>query len=130
MQIDSKIGTLNDFIENQPGEATGHMALEVAMDEMAEKLGMDPVEFRILNDTQVNPEKPAQTYSVRKLVECLRVRRYPFLRADRRPGRWHASVLPARRGTILTGTAPRATTTTSSRLSGPTPTATAGLTST
>ena len=41
-----------------PGEAPGLMALEIAMDEMAEKLGMDPVEFRIVNDTQVDPEKP------------------------------------------------------------------------
>ena len=41
-----------------PGEAPGMMALEIAMDEMAEKLGLDPVEFRILNDTQVDPEKP------------------------------------------------------------------------
>ena len=38
-----------------PGEAPGMMALEIAMDEMAEKLGIDPVEFRILNDTQVDP---------------------------------------------------------------------------
>jgi xanthine dehydrogenase YagR molybdenum-binding subunit len=36
-----------------PGEATGHMALEIAMDELAEKLGIDPVELRIRNDTQV-----------------------------------------------------------------------------
>ena len=41
-----------------PGEAPGMMALEIAMDEMAEKLGIDPVEFRIRNDTQVDPEKP------------------------------------------------------------------------
>ena len=40
-----------------PGEAPGLMALEIAMDEMAEKLGIDPVEFRILNDTQVDPGK-------------------------------------------------------------------------
>ena len=40
-----------------PGEAPGMMALEIAMDEMAEKLGIDPVEFRILNDTQVDPGK-------------------------------------------------------------------------
>ena len=40
-----------------PGEAPGLMALEIAIDEMAEKLGIDPVEFRILNDTQVDPEK-------------------------------------------------------------------------
>src|SRR5213075_2344411 len=42
-----------------PGEATGMMALEIAVDEMAEKLGMDPIEFRILNDTQVVPDNPA-----------------------------------------------------------------------
>ena len=41
-----------------PGEAPGMMALEIAMDEMAEKLGMDPVEFRIKNDTQVDPQHP------------------------------------------------------------------------
>ena len=34
------------------------MALEIAIDEMAEKLGIDPIEFRILNDTQVDPETP------------------------------------------------------------------------
>src|ERR1700712_2814045 len=54
-----------------PGEGPGLMALEIAMDEMAEKLGMDPVEFRILNDTQVDPEKPNRPFSERQLVECL-----------------------------------------------------------
>ena len=42
-----------------PGEAPGMMALEIAIDEMAEKLGLDPVEFRIINDTQVVPDNPA-----------------------------------------------------------------------
>jgi xanthine dehydrogenase YagR molybdenum-binding subunit len=55
-----------------PGDAPGSMAFEIAIDEIAEKVGMDPVEFRVLNDTQVNPEKPAQTFSTRKLVQCLR----------------------------------------------------------
>ena len=45
-----------------PGEATGMMALEIAIDEMAEKLGIDPIEFRILNDTQVDPEKPERPF--------------------------------------------------------------------
>ena len=54
-----------------PGEAPGLMALEIAMDEMAEKLGIDPVQFRILNDTQVDPEKPDRPYSARQLVACL-----------------------------------------------------------
>ncbi len=55
-----------------PGEAPGLMALEVAMDELAEKLGMDPVELRIVNDTQVDPMKPERKFSQRHLVECLR----------------------------------------------------------
>jgi len=56
-----------------PGEAPGLMALEIAIDEMAEKLGMDPVRFRILNDTQVDPEQPERKFSQRQLVECLRL---------------------------------------------------------
>ncbi|MET0963227.1 MAG: xanthine dehydrogenase family protein molybdopterin-binding subunit, partial [Noviherbaspirillum sp.] len=55
-----------------PGEAPGLMALEIAMDEMAEKLKIDPITFRILNDTKVDPEKPDRPFSQRRLVECLR----------------------------------------------------------
>jgi xanthine dehydrogenase YagR molybdenum-binding subunit len=55
-----------------PGEAPGLMALEVAMDEMAEKLGIDPVRFREINDTQVDPEKPERAFSQRSFVTCLR----------------------------------------------------------
>ncbi|HTI01575.1 MAG TPA: aldehyde oxidoreductase molybdenum-binding subunit PaoC, partial [Acidisoma sp.] len=54
-----------------PGEAPGLMALEIAMDEAAEKVGIDPVQFRILNDTQVDPENPNRPFSQRHLVECL-----------------------------------------------------------
>lgn len=54
-----------------PGEAPGLMALEIAMDEMAEKLGMDPVAFRIANDTQVDPEHPERPFSYRDLIGCL-----------------------------------------------------------
>jgi xanthine dehydrogenase YagR molybdenum-binding subunit len=78
-----------------PGEAPGLMVLEMAMDEMAEKLGMDPVEFRIVNDTQVDPEKPERPYSQRRLVECLRTGadRFGWARRNARPaqvrdGRW------------------------------------------
>jgi xanthine dehydrogenase YagR molybdenum-binding subunit len=44
-------------------------ALESAMDEMAQKLGMDPVEFRRINDTMTSPigNKP---YSSRSLMTC------------------------------------------------------------
>jgi xanthine dehydrogenase YagR molybdenum-binding subunit len=54
-----------------PGEVPGMMALEIAMDEMAEKLGMDPVEFRIRNDTQVDPARPERQFSQRQLTRCL-----------------------------------------------------------
>lgn len=54
-----------------PSDAPGSMAVEIAMDEMAEKLNLDPVQFRILNDTQVDPEQPERAFSQRKLIECL-----------------------------------------------------------
>ncbi|MGF7154170.1 aldehyde oxidoreductase molybdenum-binding subunit PaoC [Novosphingobium gossypii] len=54
-----------------PGEAPGLMALEIAVDEIAEKLGMDPVRFRVINDTQVDPEHPERPFSQRNLVRCL-----------------------------------------------------------
>ncbi|MCI0754988.1 aldehyde oxidoreductase molybdenum-binding subunit PaoC [Teichococcus vastitatis] len=78
-----------------PGEAPGMMVLEIAMDEMAEKLGIDPVEFRILNDTQVDPEKPERPFSQRQLAQCLRqgAERFEWSRRNptpgqRREGRW------------------------------------------
>ena len=54
-----------------PGEAPGMMVLEIAMDEMAEKLGMDPVAFRVMNDTKVDPMNPERPFSQRQLVRCL-----------------------------------------------------------
>jgi xanthine dehydrogenase YagR molybdenum-binding subunit len=98
-----------------PGEAPGLMALEIAMDEMAEKLGMDPIEFRVLNDTQVVPDVPAKSesddpqskaagqqsgsgklpFSQRQLIECLRIGAEKFNWSARksqpaqvRDGRW------------------------------------------
>lgn len=69
-----------------PGEAVGHLALEVAMDELAEKLGIDPVQLRILNDVQHDPEKgPDRPYSSRKLVECLTTGAERFGWAKRNP---------------------------------------------
>lgn len=71
-----------------PGEASGLMALEVAMDEMAERLGMDPVRLRILNDTQVDPENPARPFSQRHLVECLQLgaQRFGWAQRQAKPG--------------------------------------------
>jgi xanthine dehydrogenase YagR molybdenum-binding subunit len=68
-----------------PGEASGLMALEIAMDEMAENLALDPVEFRILNDTQVDPENPRRPFSKRQLVQCLRIGAHRFGWNQRNP---------------------------------------------
>ncbi|MFZ0850539.1 MAG: aldehyde oxidoreductase molybdenum-binding subunit PaoC [Hyphomicrobiaceae bacterium] len=78
-----------------PGDAPGSMAMEIAIDEMAEKLGLDPIEFRIRNDTQVDPEQPERTFSQRQLIECLRMGAERFgwsgrstLPGKQQEGRW------------------------------------------
>lgn len=78
-----------------PGEAPGMMALEIAIDEMAEKLGLDPIEFRLRNDTQVDPEKPQRPFSQRRLADCFKLgaERFGWSRrqarsAQVREGRW------------------------------------------
>jgi xanthine dehydrogenase YagR molybdenum-binding subunit len=72
-----------------PGEASGMMALEIAIDEMAEKLDLDPIEFRIRNDTQVDPEHPERRFSQRQLTECLRggADRFSWSKRNARPGK-------------------------------------------
>ncbi|KEQ54570.1 aldehyde oxidoreductase molybdenum-binding subunit PaoC [Sphingobium chlorophenolicum] len=72
-----------------PGEAVGLLALEVAMDELAEACGVDPVELRIRNDVQYDPEAgPQRPFSSRKLIECLRegAERFGWNRRNPKPG--------------------------------------------
>ncbi len=71
-----------------PGEAVGMMAIEAAMDELAERLDLDPVELRVLNDTQVDPEKPERRFSHRDLIGCLRegADRFGWAGRQRQPG--------------------------------------------
>jgi len=78
-----------------PGETPGLMALEIAMDEMAEQLKLDPIQFRILNDTQVDPVKTERPVSQRRLIECLQTGAERFgwdkrnaTPGSRREGRW------------------------------------------
>ncbi|MEU9393314.1 xanthine dehydrogenase family protein molybdopterin-binding subunit [Streptomyces sp. NPDC048324] len=69
-----------------PGEAPGMYALESAMDELACELGMDPVELRIVNEPETEPDS-GKPFSSRHLVECLRegARRFDWARRDPRP---------------------------------------------
>ncbi|ABQ07208.1 xanthine dehydrogenase family protein molybdopterin-binding subunit [Flavobacterium johnsoniae] len=52
-----------------PGEATGSFALECAMDELAHKLNMDPIEFRKLNYAEKDLEQN-KPWSSKYLLEC------------------------------------------------------------
>ena len=54
-----------------PGDAIGLLALECAMDELAETLVLDPGQLRLRNDTQLEPEQH-KPFSSRHLAECLR----------------------------------------------------------
>jgi xanthine dehydrogenase YagR molybdenum-binding subunit len=71
-----------------PGEAPGMMALEIAMDEMAEKLKMDPVSSASSTTPRSIP-KSRTPFSQRRLVECLRLgaERFGWNRRMARPGR-------------------------------------------
>ncbi|MTV40932.1 aldehyde oxidoreductase molybdenum-binding subunit PaoC [Duganella radicis] len=72
-----------------PGEAPGLMALEIAIDEMAEKLKMDPITFRIINDTTVDPAQRDRKFSTRRFVDCLRLgaQRFGWDKRNPQPGK-------------------------------------------
>ncbi len=65
-------------------------AIETAMDELAVKLGMDPVEFRRVNDTTTDPIS-GKPYSSRSLMQCYDQAKAAFGWAGRvpQPGSMH-----------------------------------------
>ena len=67
-----------------PGAVPGLFALESAMDELAIKLKMDPVQLRLSLDTLVDEEKN-KPFSSRHLKECLQVGAEKFGWARRTP---------------------------------------------
>ncbi|MFZ3392539.1 xanthine dehydrogenase family protein molybdopterin-binding subunit [Rhodococcus sp. 7Tela_A2] len=75
------------FWMRAPGEAPGMFAGEVAMDELAVVCGIDPVELRIRNEPESDPET-GKPWSSRRLVECLRegAERFGWDPSDRSPG--------------------------------------------
>jgi xanthine dehydrogenase YagR molybdenum-binding subunit len=52
-----------------PGEAPGQFALESALDELAAKLGMDPIELRRRNHANASPQN-GKPFSSKHLLEC------------------------------------------------------------
>lgn len=67
-----------------PGEAPGSFALECALDELAEELGIDPVELRVRNHADTDPQKQ-KPFSSKSLRECYRVAAERFGWARRNP---------------------------------------------
>ncbi|CUR58645.1 Putative xanthine dehydrogenase, molybdopterin binding large subunit [metagenome] len=67
-----------------PGEFTGMFALETALDELAVATGIDPVELRVRNEPEWDPET-GKPFSTRNLVACLREGADLFGWADRTP---------------------------------------------
>lgn len=70
-----------------PGEATGQLAMECAMDELAEKLALDPIELRIRNEPAVDPETKLP-FSSRNLVQLMQVgaQRFGWDKRNPKPG--------------------------------------------
>ncbi|MDB5406476.1 MAG: xanthine dehydrogenase family protein molybdopterin-binding subunit [Rhodospirillales bacterium] len=70
-----------------PGEAVGLLALECAMDELAEKLDLDPIELRLRNEPTEDPERHVP-YSSRHLVACLQegAQRFGWAKRNPKPG--------------------------------------------
>ncbi|WP_067702516.1 xanthine dehydrogenase family protein molybdopterin-binding subunit [Nocardia jejuensis] len=59
------------FWMRAPGECPGMFAAEVAMDELAIACGIDPIELRIRNEPERDPES-GKPWSGRHLLQCLR----------------------------------------------------------
>ena len=64
-----RIDTGTPMFMRAPGEAPGSAALEGAIDEMAEKLGIDPLEFRLKNYAETEPLS-GKPFSSKALREC------------------------------------------------------------
>lgn len=104
-----------------PGETPGMFAGEVAMDELAYACGLDPIELRVRNEPDVDPET-GSPYSSRRLLDCLRegARRFGWDARDATPAArtwrgWYEGtgvasatypglILPGARATIRYGT--------------------------
>ena len=70
-----------------PGENTGLFALESALDELAEKVGIDPVDLRVRNYAETN-EHIGKPWSSNYLKQCyaLGAERFGWRQRDPRPG--------------------------------------------
>jgi xanthine dehydrogenase YagR molybdenum-binding subunit len=90
----AELDMLANTFMRAPGESVGSFALESAIDELAERIGIDPVELRIRNEPDADPVT-GQPFSARHLVEAYRAGAERFgwdqrdsTPATRREGEW------------------------------------------
>jgi xanthine dehydrogenase YagR molybdenum-binding subunit len=71
-----------------PGEATGSFGLEVALDELAEKLNIDPIQLRLVNYAENDPRQ-GRPWSSKHLRECYTqaAERFGWSKRTAQPGR-------------------------------------------
>ena len=83
--VDQNLGVAT--FQRAPGEATGTAALEIAMDELAEKLNMDPVQLRLVNYAEKDPghDRP---FSEKSLRQCYSqaAERFGWSKRSAKPG--------------------------------------------
>lgn len=97
IRIDQRLVTLDTpatWAMRAPGEAPGSFALETAIDELAERTGVDPVELRLRNHATHDPVE-GRPFSSKYLNQCYRIgamrfgwNRRPVRPASRRDGDW------------------------------------------
>lgn len=74
LRIAYKVAPMNVILPTYtraPGKSTGSFALESAIDELAYKLKIDPIEFRVRNEPDKDPAT-SKPFSSRSLIEALR----------------------------------------------------------
>lgn len=83
----TELDMLSNTFMRAPGEAVGTFALESAMDELAEKLGIDPVELRIRNEPERDPVS-GLPFSARHIADAYRAgaARFGWDRRSATPG--------------------------------------------
>ncbi|GAA3112792.1 xanthine dehydrogenase family protein molybdopterin-binding subunit [Streptomyces rectiviolaceus] len=90
-----RANTMTPTFMRCPGEATGLFSLETSMDELAERLGLDPLELRLRNYAETDPAS-GNPWSSNGLKECYR-------RGAERIGWQRRAEAPARDGDWLIG---------------------------
>src|SRR5207244_4253516 len=80
-----KLNTGTPTFNRAPGEASGTFALECAMDELAAALDVDPIDLRLRNYAESDPEN-GRPWSSKSLRQCYTLGRERF-GWDKRPKR-------------------------------------------